>query len=164
MQTATRVCFNLVPVLGLLAGCQSWHTSRGFTPTQIAALERVGFERIGDGDAMEFDFKDRLLFASGDYTLGPDSRATIERIGHVLVAMQVDIRVDGYTDSEAGESYNRLLSLNRAKAVANVLLSVGIPVQNIHVHGYGKADPVADNHTKDGRRQNRRVAVVVSSE
>lgn len=160
-----RSCSSLVPVLALLTGCQSWPIHHSFTKTQIAALESVGFERIADTGAMEFDVTDRVLFTAGNATLGPDARRAIERIGHVLIEMRVDhIGVDGYTDSEGGVGYNQQLSMRRARAVAEMLLDMGIPAQDIRVHGYGKTRPVADNSTMDGRRQNRRVAVVVSSD
>jgi outer membrane protein OmpA-like peptidoglycan-associated protein len=160
-----RTCSSLVPVLALLTGCQSWSTHHGFTGAQIAALESVGFEPIADTDAMEFDVTDRLLFSTGQASLGPDAKQALERIGHVLIRMHVDhIGVDGYTDAEGGIAYNQQLSMRRATAVAKVLLDMGIPEQNIKVRGFGKTRPVADNSTIDGRRQNRRVAVVVSSD
>jgi outer membrane protein OmpA-like peptidoglycan-associated protein len=160
-----RAYSSLVPVLVLLTGCQSWSIPHGFTKTQIAALESVGFERVGNINAMEFDVTDRVLFTTGKATLGPDARRAIERIGHVLIEMHVEhIGIDGYTDSEGGIDYNQQLSMRRARAVAEVLLDIGVPAQDIRVHGYGKTRPVADNGTIDGRRQNRRVAVVVSSD
>ena len=162
---AVRGCCSLIPVLALLTGCQSWHTSHGFTDAQIAALERVGFNRMTDAGAMEFDATDRLLFATGDATLGPEAMRALERIGHVLIAMHVEhIYVDGYTDAEGGVNYNQQLSIRRAKAVARVLADIGIAAKDIQVHGYGKTSPVADNESRAGRMQNRRVAVVVSSE
>lgn len=114
---------------------------------------------------MEFDATDRLLFATGDATLGPEATRALERIGHVLIAMHVEhICVDGYTDAEGSVNYNQQLSMRRANAVAGVLVGIGIPPKDIQVHGYGKASPVADNDSRSGRTQNRRAAVVVSSE
>jgi len=162
---AVRGCCSLIPALVLLTGCQSWHTLHGFTDAQIAALERVGFTRTADRGAMEFDATDRLLFASGESRLGPEATRALEHIGYVLIAMHVEhIFIDGYTDAEGGVTYNLDLSMRRAKTVAGVLVDIGIAAKDIQVHGYGKTSPVADNGSRVGRMQNRRVAVVVSSE
>lgn len=164
-ERAVHGFFSLTPMLALLTGCQSWHPAHHFTDTQVAALERTGFSRMADGNAMEFDGADRLLFASGEATLGPEARHALERVGYVLIAMNVEhICVNGYTDADGGANYNQQLSVRRAKTVARLLVDIGIPAKNIQTRGYGESSPVADNGTKSGRSQNRRVAVVVSSE
>ncbi|MCC8396805.1 OmpA family protein [Paraburkholderia sp. MMS20-SJTR3] len=163
--TTAHGVFCLIPMLALLTGCQLWHRHNHFSDAQIAALERTGFTRIVDSNSMEFDGTDRLLFARGEATLGPEARHALERIGYVLINMHVEhICVNGYTDADGGVNYNQQLSIRRAKAVVRVLMDIGIPAKDIEMHGYGESSPVADNATKAGRSQNRRVAVVVSSE
>lgn len=71
------------------------------------------------------------------------------------------IEVSGYTDATGGIQKNRILSQNRADAVIQYLVeNHQIPLRRIITpYGYGKSNPVADNTTKEGRAQNRRVEV-----
>ena len=69
------------------------------------------------------------------------------------------IRVEGHTDSQGSETYNKTLSFKRAQAVKRYLVSQGIAAQRIEVMGYGESQPVADNTTPEGRQLNRRVEV-----
>jgi len=64
--------------------------------------------------------------------------------------------VDGYTDSTGSKALNEKLSLARAKAVADLLISKGINPENITYKGHGPANPIASNKTKEGRAENRR--------
>src|SRR5205085_8166318 len=74
------------------------------------------------------------------------------------------LAVEGYTDSVGSDEYNMRLSEKRADSVRTYLISQGITPDGITAQGFGKADPVADNHTAAGRQQNRRVELVVSGE
>ena len=74
---------------------------------------------------------------------------------------QRSIRIEGYTDSRGPESYNLDLSQRRADAVRDFLIDNGISPQRITARGYGEAVPVASNMTIAGRRENRRVEVIV---
>lgn len=72
------------------------------------------------------------------------------------------VTITGYTDSTGPEEYNMQLSLRRAQAVVDYLKSIGVQV-NLEAIGKGENDPVADNSTKEGRAQNRRVVVDVDT-
>ena len=71
------------------------------------------------------------------------------------------IEVQGYTDNTGDEQYNIGLSQRRAEAVERYLVSKNIPLFRVSIVGLGKDKPVADNKTRDGRAQNRRVEVRV---
>jgi len=73
----------------------------------------------------------------------------------------VKVRVSGHTDGVGAEAYNQGLSERRAKSVRDYLIAHGIDGSRLTAVGYGKSQPVADNKTKDGRAQNRRVALDV---
>ena len=62
------------------------------------------------------------------------------------------------------DEYNQKLSENRADAVRDFLVSQGVSRTIFQLTGYGKAKPVADNDTAQGRAQNRRVQLVVSGD
>ncbi|MFI5316343.1 MAG: OmpA family protein [Myxococcota bacterium] len=71
------------------------------------------------------------------------------------------VRVGGHTDSVGAEAYNQGLSERRAKSVRDYLAKHGIDPSRLTAVGFGESQPVADNKTKDGRAQNRRVALDV---
>lgn len=70
-----------------------------------------------------------------------------------------EIRVEGHTDAVGSEGYNLKLSVRRAEAVKEFLVQQGIPANAIKTEGFGETQPVANNATREGRAQNRRVAV-----
>jgi len=73
--------------------------------------------------------------------------------------------VAGYTDSSGHEDYNYELGQRRATSVAGYLVgSKGLDPAQVRVISYGASKPVADNHTRDGRRSNRRVEILVFQE
>lgn len=69
--------------------------------------------------------------------------------------MRIEIR--GHTDAKGADSYNLRLSENRAKAVADYLISKGVDAKRIRYKGYGKSQPIDSNDTEEGRAKNRRV-------
>ena len=106
-----------------------------------------------------------VLFDTGKYTLKPATQVSLAKVATILELYPgLKVQVEGYTDSVGGDAYNQTLSENRANAVADFLTQNGVPAGNVTAHGYGKADPVADNSTAAGRQQNRRVNLVVSGQ
>jgi outer membrane protein OmpA-like peptidoglycan-associated protein len=73
----------------------------------------------------------------------------------------VRVEVAGHTDSTGPEAYNEGLSKRRAQAVFDYLTGQGIDASRLDAAGYGESRPVADNGTRDGRAQNRRVELNV---
>jgi outer membrane protein OmpA-like peptidoglycan-associated protein len=71
-------------------------------------------------------------------------------------------KVEGHTDNTGSAAKNQDLSLKRALAVRDYLISQGIPASSTDAEGFGASSPVADNATADGRSRNRRVEIVVS--
>jgi OOP family OmpA-OmpF porin len=63
----------------------------------------------------------------------------------------------GFTDNVGSQEYNLDLGRRRAQAVADILVSEGVPASQLSVVSYGKERPVADNDTNEGRARNRRV-------
>jgi outer membrane protein OmpA-like peptidoglycan-associated protein len=104
-----------------------------------------------------------VLFATGKYTLKTNTQVSLAKVAGILQAYPgLTLQVEGYTDSVGGDDYNQKLSENRANAVRDFLIKQGVAPGSITATGYGKNDPVADNSTKEGRQQNRRVQLVVS--
>lgn len=71
------------------------------------------------------------------------------------------IEIAGHTDSTGADTYNQQLSERRANSVKNYLSDAGIDPSIMSTIGYGETRPVADNGTRDGRAQNRRVEITL---
>jgi outer membrane protein OmpA-like peptidoglycan-associated protein len=69
--------------------------------------------------------------------------------------------VEGHSDAKGGLKYNQRLSLQRAEAVRDYLVRLGVSRDRIVVIGKGASEPIATNDTPEGRAQNRRVVLVV---
>lgn len=97
-------------------------------------------------------------FAFDSYKVSPTYAAEIKKVADFM-AEHPDYRVvlAGHTDSVGKDAYNQKLSEKRAAAVAKTLEGYGVDAGKIRTVGYGEARPVADNKTKEGRAQNRRV-------
>jgi OOP family OmpA-OmpF porin len=74
----------------------------------------------------------------------------------------LNVVVEGHTDSIGSDAYNETLSQERADAVKNYMVEKnGIDANRIKAVGFGEKQPVASNDTEEGRAQNRRVEAVV---
>jgi len=71
------------------------------------------------------------------------------------------VKISGHTDNVGDSNYNMKLSLRRAEAVRDYLISLGLDPKKVEVIGEGMTKPIADNSTKEGRAKNRRVEVEV---
>ena len=101
-------------------------------------------------EGVNFDF-DKSFIRQDDVSKLDQDVATLKKWG------DVNVEVAGHTDSIGTDNYNMGLSLRRANAVRDFLISKGIPAQNLTAKGYGESQPVADNQTAAGRFKNRRV-------
>lgn len=100
-------------------------------------------------------------FDNNRATLRPDSAATLAAAAATLKEWgEVRIEVAGHTDSVASDVYNLKLSQRRAETVRAFLIKQGIAAERLFAKGYGEAQPVADNRTREGRFRNRRVELV----
>ena len=73
----------------------------------------------------------------------------------------IRVRIEGHTDSVGPEGYNQALSLRRAEAVRQYLVSQGIDEIRMTIAGYGESSPIDTNDTRAGRANNRRVEFVI---
>jgi outer membrane protein OmpA-like peptidoglycan-associated protein len=88
----------------------------------------------------------------------PDAGVIFDAAAEILRKNgDVQVQVAGHTCSVGSEAYNDGLSRRRAQAVVDYLISRGIAADRLKPVGYGERAPVADNATKEGRVQNRRV-------
>ncbi|MGD9945359.1 MAG: OmpA family protein [Burkholderiaceae bacterium] len=106
-----------------------------------------------------------VLFAFDKSELLPNAGPRLDRLAAFLKEYpQRRLLVEGYTDGIGSDAYNQQLSQRRAEAVRNALMMRGVDPMRITTRGYGKAYPVADNGSAEGRALNRRVEVVIADE
>ena len=103
-------------------------------------------------------------FNAGSSKLTPESMASLDEIAVQAKSEKAYvIEITGYASSEGGQELNKRLSQQRADAVVRYLADNHmIPLRRIVTpHGYGTLHPVADNTTREGRKENRRVEVKI---
>ena len=104
-----------------------------------------------------------ILFDLNQAELKQDAEVVLAKLAGILLVMnEFQIRVEGYTDSSGTPDYNKKLSKKRADAVAQFMADQGIDPKRASAIGYGVEKPIADNSTPEGRKQNRRVEIVLS--
>jgi OmpA-OmpF porin, OOP family len=102
-----------------------------------------------------------IPFSSG-LNLSPQSQEALRKLFNTMSEnSKLRIKVTGYTDNQGNPFKNLQLSGKRAQVVQQFLITLGIPRERIIVQGEGNKDPIADNNTEEGRRQNRRVEVTI---
>ena len=106
-----------------------------------------------------------VLFDFGKYDLKSEAREKLAKLSGIILAHPgLKLAVEGHTDSVGSDDTNQKLSEKRAETVRTYLVGQGLPVASVTSQGFGKASPVADNATAEGRQKNRRVEIVVSGE
>ena len=118
--------------------------------------------RMGDIDKYDIRGTTNVFFDTGKWNLSSDAEREL-----CSAAQQADstenalLLVVGYTDSVGSQDYNQVLSERRAGRVVNFLQQEcgWKPWRMLTPTGFAEADPLADNSTAEGRRQNRRVSV-----
>ncbi|MCH4147429.1 MAG: OmpA family protein [Prevotella sp.] len=129
-----------------------------------AQVQNAKVEEVTDANglkAVKVTFDSGILFATNKAVLNQTSKDELAKFSTVLKNNQ-DCYVDiyGHTDSTGNDGINIPLSNNRAQSVQSYLQQCGVPASQFkNVTGKGSAEPVADNTTKEGRQQNRRVEV-----
>ena len=139
---------------------------------EAEAIQNAQVEEVKDSnglDAVKVTFDSGILFSTGKSTLTSSSKASLQELASVLKNnSDCDVAIQGYTDNqgwknstaEQSAQKNQALSLDRATAVSSYLQALSVPVSQIKsVEGFGQSNPVADNSTKAGQAQNRRVEV-----
>jgi len=123
------------------------------TPEPEAEMPEIQKKIVLRGVTFDFD-SDRL---SSDATPILD-----QAVASLKEAGDVQVSIEGHTDSVGSNEYNMGLSRRRAESVRKYLESQGIDPGRLQTTGFGEEQPVATNDTAEGRAQNRRVELRVS--
>jgi outer membrane protein OmpA-like peptidoglycan-associated protein len=140
--------------------------ARAAQETADAAVAGVGAtnERISALDDYQVQNTTAVLFRVGSSVLSRDARAQLDEVAQqALTAKGYVLEVSGFASADGSTEANRRLSQRRADAVIRYLVEQhNIPLRRIITpYGYGELQPVAENTSRDGREQNRRVEVKV---
>lgn len=103
-------------------------------------------------------------FNFDSYELSPEAKQALDKFVEMLIAQDrgVYLEIQGHTDSTGPDSWNSILGKKRADAVMEYLYKDHhIPLHRMEVISFGSSQPVADNATREGRAQNRRVEILV---
>ena len=105
---------------------------------------------------------EELRFPSGSAVLPAGALPTLDRIAEMLAARpDLKAKIAGHTDSLGNPEINQALSRQRAESVMQALIDRGVDPGRLSTEGYGAERPIADNATDRGRRENRRVEIVM---
>jgi peptidoglycan-associated lipoprotein len=108
---------------------------------------------------------DSVKFPAASSKLSPEAQQRLQDFADKLKAdnRNVYLEIQGHTDARGPDKINQRLGEERAEAVRLFMNQHGVPLNRMATISYGKADPVADNKSRTGRAQNRRVVLVVMS-
>lgn len=106
-----------------------------------------------------------ILFATGESELLAEGQHKLTRVARYLNQTDAErtILIEGHTDDRGGSGFNLTLSRERAEAVKQHLLLLGVDEQRMRAVGVGESRPVATNDTVEGRANNRRVEIIVET-
>lgn len=113
-------------------------------------------------------FVTEVLFGSGKAKIKPEGQAILNKVASILKRITPDneIGIEGHTDNApikySGYKSNWELSTARATEVLHYIVNKGkLNPGKLSATGYGKYRPVASNDAEEGRRQNRRVEIII---
>ena len=126
---------------------------------RLAGLFTIRRERRGAVITLSSD----RLVESGQWALTGSGKYTVKDLAAGLRDQDGrTIFIQGYTDSMGNPAVNDMLSLRRAEAVRDYLITLGVAAENLRAEGFGAKRPVAQNGTPEGRAQNRRIEIVIA--
>jgi OOP family OmpA-OmpF porin len=127
--------------------------------TRITAVEG----RFNTIDTYTAGQPQSITFKVGSATLSSEAKQALDGIAGQVSGLTTGylVELQGFTDSTGSENVNNALSQRRADAVKRYLVTKNVQLHRISIIGLGEENPVADNKTRQGREQNRRVEVKV---
>jgi OOP family OmpA-OmpF porin len=103
-----------------------------------------------------------IYFAFDSFQLSPEAQIKLRELFQKYTnGNDIKVGLTGHTDAIGTESYNKRLSVNRAFSAEEFLINAGLAQERVYAQGKGEAEPAATNDTPEGRRQNRRVTIMV---
>lgn len=134
---------------------------------ELEKIEGAKVESVTDANnlqAIKVTFDSGILFAVGKADLNAESKAALTNFAASLKnTPETDVAIYGHTDNTGTREFNEKLSVQRAQSVIDFLVKNSISTERISGKGFAFDQPVADNSTAEGRKQNRRVEVYITA-
>lgn len=191
-RSTKKMAFSLFAGAVLLPSLQGCIATRGWVTEQLSPLEGRMSEvegRLAQTDAKAdsalakadkaldaldhlrlekrfvLDLKEGANFSLNATALTPDARRAIDGFLSDLKETEGTLfLVAGHTDNVGSQDYNYELGQKRANTVARYLISKGADPLRVTAVSYGASAPLGDNGTREGRRKNRRIEILVYKE
>jgi outer membrane protein OmpA-like peptidoglycan-associated protein len=163
-QNATRLSGQLDELAAVSNAARGGAKAAQETADMAVAGVTATNDRISALDDYQVQNNTSILFRVGSSVLSRDAKAQLDQIAQqALQAKGYVLEVGGFASSDGSTEANRRLSQRRADTVIRYLVeNHQIPLRRIVTpYGYGESNAVADNTTREGREQNRRVEVKV---
>ena len=110
------------------------------------------------------ELNQRVYFETAEAEILPQSFPLLNEVAQILENNpDIEIRIEGHTDSRGSWQYNKTLSENRAGSVREYLINRGISAGRMDSEGHSFDKPIDDNATPEGRAANRRVEIHITS-
>ncbi len=126
-------------------------------PVPVVKVAEPEYTSLSISARVPFEFEDSALSAKS-------KAAVVELMAQFEDGNVHSIAIEGHTDSSGDADFNKQLSEKRAEAVKVKLVARGVDADKITTVGFGEANPVADNNTRAGRIENRRVEIKMDGE
>ena len=127
----------------------------GFSDSDLSVSEKNG--------KIYVSLSQNLLFATGSDNIDWNGKKAIIQVASVLKGNpDINVNVEGHTDSTGSADKNWDLSVRRATAVVNVLVGQGVDPKRVTASGRALYDPVASNVNAEGRAKNRRTEIILT--
>ncbi len=128
---------------------------------QERSAHQLEIERMKD-DTLKLTVDSEVSFDFGKADIKPAFKPSLDKLAEVIRKYdRTVVHIVGHTDNVGSDAYNQRLSEQRARAVADYLISRGVPASRLRTEGRGEREPRASNATEAGRQLNRRVEIFV---
>lgn len=139
-----------------------WRDAFWTPATGIQGCDGVAADAVTPPTAAKVTLNADTFFDFDKATIKPEGKQVLDQIANQVQELNLETLIaTGHTDSTGSQEYNQGLSERRANSVKEYLASQGVPGDRIYTEGKGKLEPVADNSTREGRAQNRRVEIEI---
>lgn len=129
------------------------------------ALTSIDPEQANPNDIVAALNLQIINFATGSTEIPAENKAILNQAADLLKQLpQTKLLVKGFTDNIGQPEANKLLSQKRAQSVVNYFIQQGVDKSQFTAIGFGEANPVADNTTKEGQFKNRRIEFELQSD
>lgn len=161
-QNAQRVAGQIDELMAISNAARGGAKAAQETADAAVAGVNATNERITAMDDYVVQSTATVNFRVGSSVLSPEAKAQLDQVAQAAQGLKgYTIEVTGFASSDGNELMNKRLSERRSQAVVDYLAEIGnVPLRRIGTsHGFGELQAVADNSTREGREQNRRVEV-----